>query len=60
MGVTRVSKQVSQSRMLDTIEAYGIDRKLLEQTDPSEELILKLYAVITAIHEKELELRQGS
>jgi hypothetical protein len=44
--------------MWDTIEEYGIDRKLLEQTDPSEELILNLYTAIITIREKELELRQ--
>lgn len=44
--------------MWDTIEEYGMDRKLLEQTDPSDDLIQKLYAAITMIHEKELELRQ--
>ena len=47
--------KVSLSEMWCTIEEHGIDRKLLEQTDPSEELIQKLYIAITAIHEKKLE-----
>ncbi|MDE1764466.1 MAG: hypothetical protein KGH88_09545 [Thaumarchaeota archaeon] len=51
---------VSQSEMWRAIEEHGIDRKRLEQTEPSEDLILKLYTAIMAIQKKELELRQAS
>ena len=48
--------KVSLNEMWQTIEESGMDRKLLEQTDPSEELIRKLYTAIAAIHKKKLEL----
>ena len=53
-----MAEKVSLTEMWRAIEKSGIDRKLLEQTDPSEELIRKMYTAITAIHEKELELKQ--
>jgi len=48
--------KVSLNEMWQTIEESGIDRKILEQTDPSEELIRNLYNALTAIHKKELKL----
>ena len=53
-----MSKKVSLAEMWSAIEKSGIDRKLLEKTEPGEELIRKLYTAITTIHEKELELKQ--
>lgn len=57
---SRLPTNVSQKEMWRTIEEHGIDRKLLEQTDPSEDLIAKLYTAIVAIQKKELELRQAA
>lgn len=38
--------------MWDKIEEYGIDRKLLEATHPSNELLFQLYTAITKVNEK--------
>lgn len=38
--------------MWEKIEEYGIDRKLLEATHPSNELLFQLYTAITKVNEE--------
>jgi len=38
--------------MWEKIEAYGIDRKLLESTNPSNELLFQLYTAVIRVNEK--------
>lgn len=38
--------------MWQVIEEYGIDRKLLETTQPSDELLFRLYSSIKQVKEK--------
>ncbi len=38
--------------MWEKIEAYGIDRKLLEATHPSNELLFQLYTAVIRVNEK--------
>jgi hypothetical protein len=38
--------------MWEKIEEYGIDRKLLESTHPSNELLFQLYTAIVQVNEK--------
>jgi hypothetical protein len=38
--------------MWKKIEEYGIDRKLLEATHPSNELLFQLYTAITKVNEE--------
>lgn len=42
--------------MWEKIEEYGIDRKLLEATRPSDELLFQLYTAITKVNEKVRDL----
>jgi len=38
--------------MWEKIEEYGIDRKILEATHPSNELLFQLYTAITKVNEQ--------
>jgi len=43
---------LSLDEMWEKIEAYGIDRKLLEATHPSNELLFQLYTAVIRVNEK--------
>lgn len=45
--------------MWDKIEEYGIDRKILEATHPSNELLFQLYTAITKVNEQMHELNNN-
>ncbi|MDE1826117.1 MAG: hypothetical protein KGH99_02095 [Thaumarchaeota archaeon] len=47
-----MSSKLSLDDMWQVIEEYGIDRKLLETTQPSDELLFRLYTSIKQVKEK--------
>ncbi|CUR51415.1 protein of unknown function [Nitrosotalea devaniterrae] len=47
-----LSSELSLDEMWKKIEDYGIDRKLLEATHPSNELLFQLYTAITKVNEE--------
>lgn len=47
-----MSSELSLDEMWEKIEEYGIDRKLLEATHPSNELLFQLYTAITRVNEE--------
>jgi len=47
-----LSSDLSLDEMWEKIEAYGIDRKLLEATHPSNELLFQLYTAVIRVNEK--------
>lgn len=47
-----MSSKLSLDDMWKTIEESGINRKLLETTKPSDELLFKLYSSIKQVKEK--------
>ncbi|MGI0102064.1 MAG: hypothetical protein ACREA7_05645 [Nitrosotalea sp.] len=47
-----MSSNLSLDEMWQVIEDYGIDRKLLEITQPSDELLFRLYVSIKQVKEK--------
>ena len=47
-----MSSELSLDEMWKKIEEYGIDRKLLEATHPSNELLFQLYTAITKVNEE--------
>ncbi len=47
-----MSSDLSLDEMWEKIEAYGIDRKLLEATHPSNELLFQLYTAVIRVNEK--------
>ncbi|MDE1818390.1 MAG: hypothetical protein KGI19_07290 [Thaumarchaeota archaeon] len=47
-----MSSELSLDEMWEKIEAYGIDRKLLESTNPSNELLFQLYTAVIRVNEK--------
>ena len=47
-----MSSELSLDEMWEKIEAYGIDRKLLEATHPSNELLFQLYTAVIRVNEK--------
>ena len=49
---SKLSSKLSLDDMWQVIEEYGIDRKLLEITHPSDELLFRLYSAIKAVKEK--------
>ena len=51
-----MSSEIPIEKMWLVLEDSGIDRKTLEQTEPSDELIFKLYTAIKEINEKRKEL----
>ena len=51
-----MNSELSLEDMWDKIEAYGIDRKILEATQPSNELLFQLYIAITKVNEQMCQL----
>lgn len=47
-----MSSEIALDDMWDALENYGIDRRLLESTNPSNELIFRLYSAIKQVKEK--------
>ena len=47
-----MSSDLSLEEIWNKIEEYGIDRKLLEATHPSNELLFQLYTAITKVNEE--------
>ena len=47
-----LNSELSLDEMWKRIEEYGIDRKLLEATHPSNELLFQLYTAITKVNEE--------
>ena len=47
-----LSSELSLDEIWEKIEEYGIDRKLLEATHPSNELLFQLYTAITRVNEE--------
>ena len=47
-----MNSELSLDEMWEKIEAYGIDRKLLEATHPSNELLFQLYTAVIRVNEK--------
>ncbi|MGI0007068.1 MAG: hypothetical protein ACREAR_03625 [Nitrosotalea sp.] len=47
-----MSSELSLDEMWEKIEAYGINRKLLESTNPSNELLFQLYTAVIRVNEK--------
>ncbi|MGI0018333.1 MAG: hypothetical protein ACREA1_06465 [Nitrosotalea sp.] len=47
-----MSSELSLDEVWKKIEEYGIDRKLLEATHPSNELLFQLYTAITKVNEE--------
>jgi hypothetical protein len=46
--------------MWNKIEEYGIDRKILEATHPSNELLFQLYTAITKVNEQICQLNNNT
>jgi len=51
-----LNSELSLDEMWEKIEEYGIDRKILEATDPSNELLFQLYTAVTKVNEQMHEL----
>lgn len=47
-----MGSELSLDEMWKKIEEYGIDRKLLEATHPSNELLFQLYTAIIRVNEE--------
>ena len=47
-----LNSDLSLDDMWEKIEEYGIDRKLLESTHPSNELLFQLYTAIVQVNKK--------
>ncbi|MDE1828940.1 MAG: hypothetical protein KGI25_01325 [Thaumarchaeota archaeon] len=47
-----MSFEITIDEMWHTMEEYGIDRHLLESTNPSRELLFRLYSAIKQVKEK--------
>ncbi|MDE1813399.1 MAG: hypothetical protein KGI05_01920 [Thaumarchaeota archaeon] len=47
-----LSSELSLDEMWEKIEEYGIDRKLLEATHPSNELLFQLYTAVLRVNER--------
>lgn len=55
-----LSSDLSLDEIWRKIEEYGIDRKLLEATHPSNELLFQLYTAITKVNEEVRALNNGN
>ncbi len=51
-----LNSELSLDDMWEKIEEYGIDRKILEATHPSNELLFQLYTAIAKVNEQMHEL----
>ena len=47
-----MNSELSLDEMWKKIEEYGIDRKLLEETDPSNELLYQLYKAVIRVNKE--------
>lgn len=47
-----MSSEATIDEMWNAMEEYGIDRRLLESTNPSDELLFRLYQAIRQVKEK--------
>lgn len=47
-----MSSELTADEMWKVMEEYGIDRRLLESTNPSTELLFRLYSAIKQVKEK--------
>ena len=47
-----MSSELTIDEMWKVMEEYGIDRRLLESTNPSTELLFRLYSAIKQVKEK--------
>lgn len=54
-----MNSELSLEDMWEKIEEYGIDRKILEATHPSNELLFQLYIAITKVNEQMHELNHA-
>ena len=54
-----MDSELSLEDMWEKIEEYGIDRKILEATHPSNELLFQLYTAITKVNEQMNELNHA-
>ena len=54
-----MNSELSLDDMWKKIEEYGIDRKILEATHPSNELLFQLYTAITKVNEQMHELNNS-
>jgi hypothetical protein len=55
-----LNSELSLEEMWGKIEEYGIDRKILEATHPSNELLFQLYTAITKVNEQIYRLGNNS
>lgn len=46
-----MSSELTTDEMWKVMEEYGIDRRLLESTNPSNELLFRLYSAIKQVKE---------
>jgi hypothetical protein len=53
-----MNSELSLEEMWKKIEEYGIDRKLLEETDPSNELLYQLYKAVIRVNKEVHALNQ--
>lgn len=54
-----MNSELSLDDMWEKIGEYGIDRKILEATHPSNELLFQLYTAITKVNEQMHELNNN-
>ncbi len=47
-----MSSEITVDEMWHVMEEYGIDRRLLESTNPSKELLFRLYIAVKQVKEK--------
>ncbi len=55
-----MNSELSLDEMWEKIEEYGIDRKLLEATHPSNELLFQLYTAIIRVNENVHAIKNDS
>ena len=49
---SKLSSEITTDEMWHVMEEYGIDRRLLEATNPSNELLYRLYVAVKQVKEK--------
>ncbi len=54
----KLSSELTVDEMWQVMQEYGIDRQLLEATNPSKELLFRLYSAIKQVKEKSELLEQ--
>ncbi|MGI0046307.1 MAG: hypothetical protein ACREBB_03855 [Nitrosotalea sp.] len=53
-----MSSELTIDEMWQVMQEYGIDRQLLEATNPSKELLFRLYSAIKQVKDKSESLEQ--